>query len=159
MSNPIPSALAARWRSVWHPNAFLPRPWWRFSSETPRSLERVDGWCVHDTFTGMSVQPPGLGETQYLAVGTGLADAVAFVDASHPIPAPEPMPGQVWASGGGTECMIAAAWRDGGSWLVQWASNDREPRLWVPPTTSVLVSGPTPWGRDVPWAPMGGGAS
>ena len=42
---------------------------------------------------------------------------------------PDPMPGQVWVSGGETECLIAAAWRDGDRRLVQWASNDREPKL------------------------------
>lgn len=86
---------------------------------------------------------------------TTAEEAMAYVDATTPLPAPDPMPGQAWVSGGGTECMIAAVWRDGGSWWVQWASNPDVPALWQPPT-SVLVAGPTPWGRDVPWAPMGG---
>lgn len=94
-TDPIPSALAARWRAMWHPDAFLPRPWWRFSSEAPRRLERVDGWCVHDTFTGVAIRPSGRGPIEDLPAGTSLADAMAYVDTNHPIPAPDPMPGQV----------------------------------------------------------------
>lgn len=157
-ADPIPPTVAERWRPMWHMDAFVPRPWWRAVDDVPSAYVRVDGWRV-ERVLGVIFATPPRGAFAELPGNPFLPDGLAHVDATSPLPAPEPMPGQVWVSGGGTACMIAAAWRHGDSWWVQWASNDREPKLWAPSTASVLVSGPTPWGRDVPWAPMGGGAS
>lgn len=149
----MPAELARAWGPMWHPNAHPSRPWWRMVDGHPFIYVRLDGWRVERGFSGgIFAKPPG----DILAEMPGLTfvdDGMAYVDTNHPLPAPDPMPGQVWVSAGGTECMIAAAWRSGGSWLVQWASNPDVPALWEPPT-SVLVAGPTPWGRDVPWVPM-----
>jgi hypothetical protein len=155
---------------MWHPRAHSARPWWRFFRNTALSLERVDGWSVHDTFGGIAVQPPAYARAEKPLVDTSLLDAMAYVDTNHPLPAPDPMPGQVWAfPGSGIERTIVDVTGGAGWFMFQpgapfsvggpYSCHARPEMLRIdewPPPGGVLVSGPTPWGRDVPWAPMEG---
>jgi hypothetical protein len=84
--------------------------------------------------------------------------------------APDPMPGQVWAfPGSGIERTIVDVTGGAGWFMFQpgapfsvggpYSCHARPEMLRIdewPPPGGVLVSGPTPWGRDVPWAPMEG---
>jgi alkanesulfonate monooxygenase SsuD/methylene tetrahydromethanopterin reductase-like flavin-dependent oxidoreductase (luciferase family) len=154
----MPAELARAWEKMWHLRAYFPRPWWRHKGATCW-FERVDGWVITGDDPSdvenpsVLIRSPGGNGRDESVGGLSFEEAMSYVDTNHPLPAPDPMPGQVWVSAGGTQCMIAAVWRYGDSWWVQWASNPDAPVRWEPPT-SVLVAGPTPWGRDVPWAPV-----
>lgn len=145
----MPAELARAWGPMWRKGYDPERPWW---VAVNGGYLRCDGWLIEGCFMWRVVNfaPPNIPDRFDDA-----RQSREWLDTNHPLPAPDPMSGQVWVSAGGTQCMIAAAWCSGGSWWVQWASNPGEPKRWEPPT-SVLVAGPTPWGRDVPWAPMGG---
>ncbi len=82
-----------------------------------------------------------------------LADLDAH-DVEHPIPCPPPMTGQVWVWPGGEENVIGKVYSRevGGCLFANGLSYSAE--QW-PPLGAVLVLGPTPWGRDVPWMPAG----
>jgi hypothetical protein len=121
------------------------RPWWRQTSH-PLEWERIDGRRV-----------------------CGHPDGMALCDAEHPLPAPPPMVGQVWAwpdgctvsvsyvrpalgSSAGFVCFgspIALA--PGCSQATTAMDLDEMP--WPPPG-AVLVDGPSQWSRHTQWAPM-----
>ena len=93
---------------------------------------------------------------------TTAEEAMAYVDTNHPLPAPDPMPGQVWVTAMAAHSVCYSLTTGDGRGYV--AYDDKLTGLYLvrsgtwPPPGAVLVAGPTPWGRDVPWAPMGGGA-
>jgi len=87
---------------------------------------------------------------------------LARLDREFPLPAPPPMPGQVWvqvegagrAFDAGDSFVILAVLR---KLPVAMTQGDDEPQISMvhtwPPPGAALVAGPTPWGRDVPWWP------
>lgn len=165
---PIPPDVAASWSATWGAGVYPARPWWLVGSGGPRRTDGIvpaPGWLVE---MGRA-DPRGLwdGKEPY-------EDFMARVDAEHPLPAPPPMPGQVWRWAEGDETMIvrvAPAGADGVTdvWRV-WTGLDVSNRVsalvcpravgveggsrveqWPPPG-AVLVAGPSPHGLNVPWS-------
>jgi hypothetical protein len=160
--NPLPPAVAARWARNWSPEAHPERPWWCAVHSTIMSgslvrWRRSDGretdyykvpvtWGTHDD--------PAL-----FFLDTPRAE-LARIDAAHPLPAPPPMPAQVWAYPDGAEvCLIGVdvppemppdAWGRARFSPCMWHEKGND--VWPPPG-AILVAGPTPWGRDIPWSP------
>ncbi len=126
----------ARWLPMYHPNAVADRPWWRASARGSVAA-RCDGWS-----------PP---------VST-VEEMDAFDDGS-PLPVPPAMPGQVWSDPTNGEVQVLSVSARDSALLVGLELAESPLRVnhhldWPPPG-AVLVAGPTPWGRDVPWAPLG----
>lgn len=146
-----------------HPDAHPERPWWRLSGE---GLTRSDGvelspltrWVGGDDYeVSWWAQPMGtvvrttVGDCdQQHGLADLLGDALAAYDAAHPLPAPLPLCGQVWAFGDGHVSMVTdvhdgvVTWGDGAE-TYDWAC------LVSGRGAPVLVAGPCS-----PWAPMGG---
>ncbi len=146
MSNPFEP-----WIPMYPDDTVAERPWWlrvrwsRVGADISHEFERIDG----------AVLPDG-------------ADLDAYDD-THPLPVPPPMATQVWQRDGDS---LVVHILDGLPYAHQhkmdeWTGYDGvrctsgvrsvvfaalEP--WPPPY-AVLVAGPTPWGRDRPWAPKG----
>lgn len=91
-----------------------------------------------------------------------ITEVLAKWDEDQPLPAPPLMPGQVWIVNGeelsimacspsGSAMVAGAVLGDGGDTIFRTNSTHWNVAL---RTHGVLVSGPTPWGRDVPWAPV-----
>lgn len=137
MTRPNPFAL---WLPMYAPGAVPERPWWR--SVGLCRWERVDGRVV-------TVHGPGI----------VLLDALDAADAKAPLPAPSPMVGQVWVSEP-EQWKVEGFDLEGNPWRLS-AATEQSSESWAnalttwPPLGAVLVAGPTPWGRDVPWAPPG----
>ena len=90
-------------------------------------------------------------------------------DAANPVPAPPPMCGQVWTDAAGSFSIADVS--EHGAVVTRHRRMDTGETLdghalvtvsnapyvlseW-PPTNAVLVAGPTPGGRDMPWYPAG----
>lgn len=155
----IPDPIATRWRPMWHPDAHPERPWWR-AKEIGVTV-RVDGLLLV-MYDAMGLYPNAM----HLPHDEDVDEALARIDAEHPLPAPLPMPGQVWAFGAFTERTVAdvvagVAWlssqpgtpEEGGPGIVVCPHPEMMGATTWPPVNGVLVAGPTPWGRDVPWSP------
>lgn len=137
--NPIPEPLRARWSPMWPKDCHPERPWWVLvrdvnepvqTSYPSRSFYR---WARVD---GAKVTAGYLSDEPSWRSGVPGDEALTAFDAAHPLPAPPLMPGQVWAYADGTETLIVRV------------------EMWPPPdVNAILVAGPTPWGRDVPWSP------
>lgn len=106
----LPPAVIARWSSVWGKGCCPPRPWW--------SARRVDGvvltsWPPIEPFQWFRCD--GLAGPTFSAHAGELvvneAD-LAAIDAAHPLPAPPPLPTQVWAWDGNNASMVVDV-RDG----------------------------------------------
>jgi len=82
--------------------------------------------------------------------------ALAWIDREYPLTAPPPMGGQVWAWPGGEERVVGKVYGRafGGAVLTNGIPplHEFSASEWPPPK-GILIGGPTPWGRDVPWAP------
>ena len=172
---PIPSEVVARWSQMWSPDCHPERPWW--------SLCVVDGEPVQTSFPARYVMQWRRADGKTVRVGYQSANpdwrttvfqheaGIAAVDAAHPLPAPPPLPGQVWATprpgygdGWGYHLVTVAAPFVGDSWLVHLGGDGSvaqtyrmgeatpDASAWPPPG-AILVAGPTLWGRDVPWSP------
>lgn len=143
----MPSALADRWGMMWPEVFWHRRPWWRALGS---HIVRVDGV-----------------EIRY---GT-CEDAEAY-DGDFPLAAPPPMPGQVWIDvETGCEVMLGCFGPNiHPGFLKNYKPGDSIPMFSERPHQSMrtlcggirligdpgifLVAGPTPWGRDIPWAPI-----
>jgi hypothetical protein len=149
---PIPADIAALWSHGWHPDAHPERPWWCGTDTfNPCLLRRLDGG------------QPFVGES-----------SIASYDEAHPLPEPPILPGQVWVWPEGTHIRESAVHADippGGSAQVLSVLHGRPVFVVVntsilpsppalicgplgPPPGAILVAGPTPWGRNVPWSPV-----
>ena len=92
---PIPSEIVTRWSPMWAKDCCPDRPWW--------TARRVDGvvltsWPPIEPFQWFRCD--GLAGPTFSAHAGELVvneAGLAAIDAAHPLPAPEPMPGQVWA--------------------------------------------------------------
>lgn len=131
-----------------HPDAHPERPWWRWCHDDA-CYERADGATYEPDEASLA-----------RALGTyDVRAQLAAYDASHPLPAPPPLCGQVWVRGG-YQGQIADVMRmDDGHLTISWGfevtcrtggRRDHGEEPWPPPR-AILVAGP-----GAPWAPMGG---
>lgn len=172
--NPLSPAIIARWSPMWAKDCCSERPWWRigivpgnpvqtsFPARYVMEYRRVDGKTVHLGYQSANAEWRDL---------TAHLTEMARIDAAHPLPAPPPLPGQVWATprpgygdGWGYHLVTVAAPFVGDSWLVHLGGDGSvaqtyrmgeatpDASAWPPPG-AILVAGPTPWGRDIPWGP------
>jgi hypothetical protein len=163
------------WLPLYPPGTVPERPWWRCAD--PNNLAgpvtRCDGfrievrnrarphafpqhplngpqdWCfvIGDTFHPWPPEPWAADAPNPVILRAAL---MAQADEAHPLPVPPPMVGQVWVwRSGVTRAIVATA----PGWHASniGAGEDKD---W-PYDGAVLVAGPSPWGRDVPWAPPG----
>ena len=121
------------WLPMYAPYSLPDRPWWRVAGHR---IVRAD------------VKPLPLENT--ITSPDFLLAALDAYDTAHPMPVPPPMPGQVWWDR--VYFPIGAVVR--GQATVDTGAGLEPIETWPPPN-AVLVAGPTPWGRDVPWAPAG----
>lgn len=143
------------------------RPWW---FHTGGVVSRVDGCYRSDDGHGYRYASGG-SLPWALRLGRALRGSVnrdaARIDRDYPLPAPPPMSGQVWlflrelvslsgeTSTWPTENTVRTVTRSKGERThVTWPEARSDPGLW-PPEGGLLFLGPTPWGRDTPWAPPG----
>lgn len=150
------------WLPMYPPDAHPERPWWRGSvrDRSEWGLPSVMGW-----------------RRVWDSRGPLAAHDLAGIDDAYLVPPPPPMAGQVWVwfedwratgtPGGldaslyvaaGTVAMIAGvtpAMHPERTPLVRLTSFPSDVGRTWPMSGAVLVAGPTPWGRDVPWAPAG----
>ena len=152
-----------RWLPMYGPDAHPTRPWWHrdHSQRADSAAYYPPRWRRADGLAGPTLD------------GLDIEARIAETDSGSPLPPPPPMPGQVWCyphgertsagDGGmidipnGGEVQIITVFHqmavcvvgDGSRYppiprfaCTQAAHYDR----------AILVAGPTPWGRDVPWA-------
>ena len=171
--NPIPLAISDRWRPMWHKDAHPTRPWWSIlSTQTETAAgkfvtwRRADGQLASARWTppGAYCGSPEQAHRAILEAAVEAAgEALARIDTEHPLPAPPPMPLQVWHitfPDGTDEFTETIAYTDRhGAYRTypRGTGYGGEARMcrfetW-PPAFGVLVAGPTPWGRDIPWSP------
>lgn len=174
---PIPPEVSVRWAPMWGRDALPERPWWSVQSiktETAAgkfvTWRRVDGQSKSFAWDGPPVAWAGsMDEWNRITMDCAVhaaGDDLARIDAEHPLPAPPPMPGQVWHIAfpdGADEFTETVAYTDRrGAYRTypRGTGYGGEARMcrfdsW-PPAFGILVAGPTPWGRDVPWSPVEG---
>jgi hypothetical protein len=138
------------WLPMYRPGTLPDRPMWR---RLP--AERQDG-------AGAGGVPL---PTQWERCDGARAreDQLLDIERASPVPAPPPMEGQVWVGGPRPTGLVARVETMPGGWVVFWGGTDEERHYGAaatglgawPPERAVLVAGPTPWGRDVPWHPAG----
>lgn len=128
----MPKALFDLWSPMWARAGEAiseDRPWWR--TRGPAGVQRCDGVPAGQRLDACAVA------------------AMAQVDRDRPLPKPPLMAGQVWVVLGGD-----GQWREltylGVTTTEQGAFSNGYLNLHA---NAILVAGPTPWGRDVPWAP------
>ena len=172
---------------MWPDHYHCSRPWWSWCPAT-EDWRRADGFTLRGTHFGDldPWRPPAWsllraqagciyrdGETPETEPHIGsLEEVLARIDAAHPLPAPGPLPGQVWAfarpgygDGWGYHLVtVAAAWIDG-AWLVHLGGDSvtvatyREggarpgESVWPLPG-AILVYGPSQHGVNTPWSPV-----
>lgn len=149
----MPLALLARWHPLWFPVAWgavpnpacdnFERPWWR-------NTTRCDGVLL--VLRSIYERSPELYDPRgCMAPAESYAEARVRIDKEWPLPKPPPMPGQVWAVLGEDH-----TWRE----VTFLGISNGEPRFSNGYLNlyrdAILVAGPTPWGRDVPWCPVAG---
>lgn len=152
----VPLALYEKWGPLWSKALVPDRPWWALRGR------RCDGVTLLDSATLDRDEKGWHDKRGRWDHPEDLLDAMARIDREYPLEAPPPMEGQVWVQiegagryldKGNSFCIVAVRGCD----VVAVVRDGDEPRLGVlhtwPPRGAVLVAGPTPWGRDVPWAP------
>jgi hypothetical protein len=160
---PMPKEIAERWLPMWGEGAHPERPWWCAVHAQVADGPRVRWRRGDGVYTSYYKVPVTWGANDN--PGTFFIDTprseLEYIDGVHPLLAPPPMPGQVWAwvsffgtnmaRGGAAETMVTHVNTANGN--VRWATGGKHgPEHW-PPEYTVLVAGPTPWGRDIPWSP------
>lgn len=166
--NPIRPEVAAPWRKMWGADTHPERPWWRIGT----SWSRCDGVALHNPALAdvFNLDPRGA-----LLQGESYADAIVRIDAEHPVAAPLLLSGQVWVMPSGAMSMVGPVPAPSlfpsavGHFLVDsgvcnggppdrsrggcFVIFDADLRV-ISTDGAILVAGPTPWGRDIPWAPI-----
>jgi len=137
--------LLARWSPMWLFGHHLTRPWWRRGQWN--TWVRVDGKTVDDGATrriGRVTQH----DPARARPAAEVEAEIAAIDAAHPLPRPPWMPAQVWTwlgdDGKIHEASVGAVYEAYKEWHLEGSSIPRR---------AILVAGPGPWGRDVPWSP------
>lgn len=152
----IPPDIAARWSPMWAGPAetrCADRPWWHkdYSQHPTFSVYTYPSWVRCDGRRGSLCDKFSVPDGHEADVN---GDRLAALDAEQPLLPPPPMPGQVWAwpspGRGNVESALVTEVRDG-SVIMRAGWRYNFPEEW-PPEDAVLVAGPTPWGRDVPWS-------
>lgn len=157
--------------SLYTSGTWSERPWWRRAlsgvvmvSESPIL---PCAWLRQDGVKGPEF-PWAAGEPDVPTPED--AEAMREIDLDSPIPPPAPTPTQVWVDPGGAFSVVDVSThgvmvlryrvmeiegsdRLGHTLARVFKDGDLLPS-W-PPRGAVLVAGPTPWGRDRPWAPPG----
>jgi hypothetical protein len=138
------------WLPMYAPGAVPERPWWRQEGDDYRRADGARVKSVLDGFRFIEWEPT--------------LRLIEAHDTEHPMPVPPPMCGQVWVWTNGWERMVVGVDRCAVFGCGDEIRNTGAPSeysdipmradVWPPPG-AVLVAGPTPWGRDVPWAPAG----
>ncbi len=153
---PMPQEVRERWARGWPDFSVPERPWWRRPGQRCDGIELVRLSQDHPPASMQNLRGA------YRPWIEDVASAMERIDREYPIPPPEPLEGQVWAQvegagrflDGGDSFMIVSMLRTNPIAVVQ---GNYEPKLAVlrtwPPPGAVLVAGPTPWGRDIPWSP------
>lgn len=144
--NPIPAEVAERWSPMWPKTHHPQRPWWIVDGRGFYRVDNLDRVVYRDVhhfhFTGFRKGTAWKTDEEMLV-------EMALIDAAYPMPMPPMMPGQVWTwkgdHGGWLEDSVVRIAGDG-NWIFSTG-------LLNVPRDAILVSGPTPWGRDVPWSP------
>ena len=141
------------------------RPWWECTS--------MGRWVRLDGVRCLSGSRPD-GHPAWFCSGVGVdiqdldvesrhaVDALARIDAEHPLEAPVPMGNQTWVLQSGRAAVVVDVVPQTipGCWMVALGSEPLGARgagchaPWPPPG-AVLVAGPTQWGGDCQWAPGG----
>lgn len=154
----MPEELVKRWGPMWPKNYYTKCPWWTGTL----SWRRCDGVVLVDSETIDRDEKGWYDKRGRWDLPEDILAAVERIDREHPLEAPPAMEGQVWVQiegagrylDAGDSFQIVARLQGAVVGLVV----DREDlslatvRTWPPPG-AVLVAGPTPWGRDVPWTP------
>lgn len=135
---------------MYRPGALPERPWWVFDG----SVGGGHRWTRHDHATVLV--------DAFDRGGPCPAAALAGIDAydtAHPLPVPPPMVGQVWVLPDGEHRSIIGMHFHGRPMWGREQYSGLVSDAWegphFPRPRAVLVLGPTPWGRDRPWAPPG----
>ena len=158
----ISETVYARWSPMWAKGCLPSAPWWtvracpefgiktvaRIGSDASLMTHewvRADGRTlgVEFRFTAWSDEAARKGEA--------FAGVVADVDREHPLPAPPPMPGQVWVVGDDEVWIPSLLPSVGRPWLRAWPCFADGIEV-DPSKGAILVAGPTPRGPNVPWA-------
>jgi hypothetical protein len=115
----------------------------------------VLGWALIDT-------DPETGATRlrYLHEGPwpSAEEAMAWLDAEEPLPAPPPMATQVRLGAYSSQLSVLSVSQGFASVVITRAAGERSELELLPCERLALLpllAGPSPWGRDVPWAPPG----
>ena len=74
----------------------------------------------------------------------------ARIDREHPLPVPPLMPGQVWVVNGDEVLLPSLIPSQHRPFIAVWPIVCDGVEI-DPFKGAILVAGPTPWGRDVPW--------
>lgn len=145
---PMPADLYPTWGAMWGPEVHPQRPWWRIHRS---EIDRMGQWIQDIPPSFVPVDGHGVATYWERVDGLHAADLEAG-DHEHPLPAPPPMPGQVWVFESQAEMILYVQVLKPGAFTVLWAGDKAVSLTW-PPTDGILVSGPTIWGRDIPWSP------
>lgn len=153
MADPVPTNPFEPYLGLYRPGACPTRPWWWWPSNL---LKPKVG--LGSSWNGLRYRRSDLVRFDLDIEGMTTEECMAFLDATQPVPPPPPMSGQTWVIPGdlGELHIVGLSGLDGAPLvfhplhfppgcpgiLQRW-----------PPPGAVLVAGPTPWGRDVPWAP------
>lgn len=155
----ISEETCKQWAPLWRDGFHIDRPWWHQPDPEQSRWVRADGMEIIKRGGAWTVHLPG--DAPQYPNGPGTADAAMHdYDSYDPLPIPDPMPGQVWVREG-TSLLITRVMPLGdGEWMLwfgegpaTYALDAPEGKCHWPIPRAVLVAGPTPWGRDVPWAP------
>lgn len=137
---------------MWAKDCYPERPWW---VRTGGTFTRADGIGIYSQWTleNRGGDPRGLwdGKEPY-------EDAMARIDAAHPLPAPPPMPGQVWcwaydvcgepAKAPYESIVTHVSFNE----FVRFDTDMTMMKHWPQPNT-ILVYGPSQYGANIPWSP------
>lgn len=156
----IPKEVSERWAPMWPVGHHPDRPWWAILSTKARTAagqfvtwRRVDGltksapWTPVTEAWGSSEQ---LQAAIMLAAVAATGDALTRIDREHPLPAPPPMPGQVWVREGDEVQVPSLVPSQKSPWIVTWPLVVQGVEV-DPAKGWILVYGPAPWGPNMPW--------
>ena len=115
--------------SVAHPE----RPWWRLHVK-----QELQGGFLPTETKGW------LRSDGAFAYGADAEERMAEHDALHPLPAPEPLCGQVWQNEHGTELLVTKVWR-GERFLRVWFDGEEWDDDWPPEGMHLVAGSFSPW--------------